>query len=111
VSGVFSEYSELRVKNGSVDGYVKPLFHDLNVHGAGQDEAKSFGQELKEKAVDVIGKVLKNRPRDEVATVTPISGPLEDPRTGTWQMLIGLVRNAFVKAILPGFERARGIRR
>jgi hypothetical protein len=111
VSGVFSVYSELRVKNGRVDGYVKPLFHDLDIHAAGQDEHKSFGQELKEKAVDVIGKVLKNRPRDEVATVTPVSGPLEDPRTGTWQTLIGLVRNAFVKAILPGFERARGIRR
>jgi hypothetical protein len=111
VSGVFSVYSELRVKNGRVDGYVKPLFHDLNVYSEGQDEDKSFGQKLKEKAADLVGTVLKNRPRDEVATVTPISGPLDNPEAGTWQTLIGLVRNAFVRAILPGFERARGVRR
>ena len=110
-SGVFSVYSEVRVKNGRVEGYVKPLFHDLDVYSPEQDEEKSFGRKLKEKAVDVIGKVLRNRPRDEVATVVPISGPLESPKTSTWETLIGLVRNAFIKAILPGFERARGLRR
>jgi hypothetical protein len=111
VSGVFSVYSEIRVKNGRVDGYVKPLFRDVNVYSAAQDEEKSFGQKLKEKAAEVVGKVLKNRPRGEVATVVPLSGPLENPKASTWETLIGLVRNAFIKAILPGFERARGIRR
>jgi hypothetical protein len=111
VSGVFSVYSELHVKNGRVEGYVKPLFRDLTVYSPGQDEDKSFGQKLKEKAVDVLGKVLKNRPREEVATVIPVSGPLENPKASTWETLIGLVRNAFIKAILPGFERERAIRR
>jgi len=107
VSGVFSVFSELHVKNGRVDGYVKPLFRDLDVYDAAQDEDKSFGRKLKERAVDVIGKVLRNRPREEVATVAPIAGPLDNPKTGTWESLIGLVRNAFFKAILPGFERER----
>ncbi|HXD97705.1 MAG TPA: DUF748 domain-containing protein, partial [Candidatus Acidoferrum sp.] len=111
VSGVFSVYSELHVKNGRVEGYVKPLFRDLTGYSPGQDEDKSFGQKLKEKAVDVLGKVLKNRPREEVATVIPVSGPLENPKASTWETLIGLVRNAFIKAILPGFERERAIRR
>lgn len=108
VSGVFSVYSEIRVKNGRVEGYVKPLFHDLDVYSAAQDREKSLGQKLKEKATDVIGKVLQNQPRDQVATVIPISGPLKDPKASTWQTLIGLLRNAFIDAILPGFERARG---
>lgn len=60
---------------------------------------------MKEKAVDVASKLLKNRPRKEVATVVDISGPLDNPRTNTWQALVGLVQNAFIKAILPGFER------
>jgi len=111
VSGVFSVYSEVRVKQGRVEGYVKPLFHDLDVYDAAQDEQKSFGRKLKEKAAEVIGRVLENRPRDEVATVVPISGPLKNPKTSTWETLIGLVRNAFFEAILPGFERARGLRR
>jgi hypothetical protein len=110
-SGVFSVYSELHVKNGRVEGYVKPLFRDLTVYNPEQDEDKSFGQKVKEKAVDVVSKVLKNRPRDEVATVVPVSGPLENPKASTWETLIGLVRNAFIKAILPGFERNRAVRR
>jgi hypothetical protein len=106
VSGVFSVFSELAVKNGGVVGYVKPLFRDLDVYGE-QDEEKSFGQKLKERAADVIGKVLRNRPREEVATVVPIGGALENPKASTWETLIGLVQNAFIKAVLPGFERER----
>jgi hypothetical protein len=107
VSGVFSVFSELHVKNGRVDGYVKPLFRDLDVYAVAQDEDKSLGQRLKERAVDVIGKVLRNRPRAEVATVTLIAGPLDKPKAETWETVVGLVRNAFIKAILPGFERER----
>jgi hypothetical protein len=31
--------------------------------------------------------------------------PLDNPKASTWEALVGLVRNAFFKAILPGFER------
>ena len=104
VSGVFSVFTEIRVKNGRVNGYVKPLFRDLDVFDRAQDADKTFGQKLKERAADVAAKLLKNRRRDEVATVADISGPLENPRASTLQVIINLVRNAFVKAILPGFE-------
>jgi Domain of Unknown Function (DUF748) len=106
-AGVFSLFSELRVQKGRVDGYVKPLFRDLDVYAAEQDEAKSLGQKLKERATEAIGKVLRNRPREEVATVAPIAGPLDNPKASTWQTLVNLVRNGFFQAILPGFERER----
>jgi hypothetical protein len=105
--GVFSVFSETRVKDGRVSGYVKPLFKDLDVYDAEQDEDKSFGQKVKEKAIDIAGKVLKNRPRKEVATVVPFEGPLENPKAETWETLVNLIRNAFFRAILPGFERER----
>jgi uncharacterized protein DUF748 len=104
VSGVFSVYTEINVKNGRVNGYVKPIFRDLDVFDRTQDANKKFGQKLKERAVDVAAKVFKNRKRDEVATVADIAGPVEDPKANTFQVVINLVRNAFVKAILPGFE-------
>jgi Domain of Unknown Function (DUF748) len=104
-SGVFSVFSELHVHDARVDGYVKPLFHDLKVYDKDKDADKTFGQKVKEKAVDVASKVLKNRPRKDVATVADVSGPLESPRTSTWQVLVRLVQNAFIKAILPGFDR------
>jgi len=55
--------------------------------------------------VGAMTELLKNRPRQQVATQTDISGPLEDPRTNIGQIIVNLVRNAFFKAILPGFER------
>jgi hypothetical protein len=106
-SGVFSVYSEVTVKAGRINGYVKPLFRDLDVYHADQDREKSFGKKLKEKAADLVGKVFKNQPRDEVATVVPIEGAVKDPKASTWETLIGLVQNAFFKAILPGFDRER----
>ncbi len=106
-SGSFSVFSELHVKNGHVDGYVKPLFRDLKVYDPQQDQEKSLGQKIKEKVADVAAKILRNRPREEVATVAPIAGPLEDPKASTWQTFVGLVQNAFFKAILPGFLRER----
>jgi Domain of Unknown Function (DUF748) len=104
-SGVFSVFSEVSVKNGRVQGYVKPLFKDLDVYDKEQDEEKSLGKKLKEKAADAVAKVFKNRKRDEVATIARLEGPLENPKASTWEVLVNLVRNAFIKAILPGFER------
>jgi Domain of Unknown Function (DUF748) len=105
VSGIFSVFSEMRVHDGRIDGYVKPLFSDLKVYDKDKDAEKTFGTKVKEKAVDIAAKVLKNRPRKEVATKADISGPLQNPQSSTLQALVGLVQNAFLKAILPGFER------
>jgi hypothetical protein len=107
VSGAFSVFAETGVKNGLVQGYVKPLFRDLRLYGPEQDDEKSVGQKFKERASDLIAKVLRNRPRQEVATVVPLAGPLENPKADTWEALTSLLRNAFNKAILPGLERER----
>jgi hypothetical protein len=107
-SGVLSVFSEIVVKNGRVQGYVKPLFKDLNVYDESQDDDKKLGAKLKEKAADLIAKIFKNRKRDEVATIGKLEGPLQNPQASTWEVLVNLVRNAFFEAILPGFERELG---
>jgi hypothetical protein len=106
VSGAFSFYSEIKVKDGRVNGYVKPLFKDLVAYDADQDREKGFMQKLKERVVNVVGKVMKNQPRKEVATKVDISGPVENPQYSTLEVIIRLVQNAFFKAILPGFDSA-----
>lgn len=103
--GTFSLYSEVKVKNGRIDGYVKPLISDVDVYDKEQDKKKPVLKKIYEKVVGGLSHVLENRPRDEVATVADISGPIEDPKTGTWEIIVRLVSNAFVKAILPGFDR------
>jgi hypothetical protein len=47
--------------------------------------------------------LLQNR-RGEVATTVEISGRASDPETSTWALVVGLIQNAFVKAIAHGFE-------
>jgi hypothetical protein len=62
-------------------------------------------KKLYEKVVGGVAHVLENHQRDEVATVADLSGPISSPHTSTWDVIVNLVSNAFVKAILPGFER------
>lgn len=102
-AGVFSFFSELKVRNGAVDGYVKPLFRDMKVYDERQDAEKSLFRKLYEKLVGGVSKLLENK-RDEVATKTRISGPIDSPKTDTLQIVLRLVENAFFRAILPGFD-------
>jgi Domain of Unknown Function (DUF748) len=106
--GRFALFSEIAVKQGRIDGYVKPFFVDMDVYDAQQDESKGLARKAYEGIVGGVAELLTNRPRDEVATRTDLSGPLEDPKTSTLDVVLNLVRNAFFKAILPGFERRRG---
>ena len=105
VSGVFSFYSELHVKNGFLTGYVKPLFKDVKAYDPEQDRDKTFVRRLYERVISGVSKLMKNVPRKEVATKIDISGPLETAHGSTWQAVGNLIRNAFFKAILPGFDR------
>lgn len=103
--GTFSVYSEIKVHDGRIQGYVKPLFKDIKVYDPRQDEKKPVLKKLYEKVVGGLSHVLENHKRDEVATVADLSGSVADPNTSTWEIIMNLVSNAFVKAILPGFER------
>jgi predicted component of type VI protein secretion system len=97
----------MRVKNGRIEGYVKPLFADMDVYDVEQDKDKNVFQQLKEALVGAGTTVLENRPRSEVATVASLSGPVENPNASTLDVILGLLRNAFIKAILPGLEPHR----
>lgn len=103
--GVMSVYSQMRIKNGYINGYVKPLFKDVNVYDPKQDKGKPFFKKLYEGIVEGLGDLFTNKKEDRVATVAQISGPVSDPDSSVWQILGKAIENAFVKAILPGFER------
>jgi Domain of Unknown Function (DUF748) len=105
VAGQFSLYSEISVKQGKIDGYVKPLFSEMNVYDQRQDREKSLFRKMYEGLIGGLSGLLQNRPREEVATQTTVSGDIEAPQASTWETVVRLVQNAFFKAILPGFER------
>lgn len=101
--GQFALFSELTVQNNRIDGYVKPLFRDVDVYDPKKDQDKALSQKIYKAVVDGVTSLLENQPRDEVATKTDVSGALENPDVHTWQIIGNLVQNAFFKAILPGF--------
>ena len=108
VSGTFSFYSQLSVKDGSIDGYLKPLFKDMKVYDQRQDADKTLFHKMYEGLIGGIAKLLENPQHEIVATKADISGKVDNPKTSTWQVIGNLIRNAFFKAILPGFERELG---
>ena len=105
VAGQFSFYSELSVRNGNVQGYVKPLFQNMDVYDQRQDKEKGIFRKLYEGIIGGLSWILKNTPREEVATTVSVSGKLSNPQTSTIETIGGIIQNAFFKAILPGFEQ------
>jgi len=103
--GEFAFYSQLRIKNGHIEGYVKPLFSGLKVYDPEQDRQKSFFHKLYEMIVGGVAKLLESHKTKDVATEAYISGEVGSAKASVWQIIGKAFENAFIKAILPGFER------
>jgi hypothetical protein len=100
--GWFDLVIELDVKQGAVEGYVKPLFRNLVVFSPRRDVAdgnvlKLFWQAL----VGLAAAVFENQSRDQVGTVIPVRGDLARPATDVLATIANVLRNAFVRAYLP----------
>lgn len=106
VGGQFSFFSELYASGGRIDGYVKPLFVDIDIYDTRQERGDSLGQHLYEGAVGGVAALLENRDH-RAATRATVSGRTDAPQLSTWEAVTNLVRNAFFDAILPGLEHAR----
>ena len=103
-AGIFSLVSEIHVKNDAITGYIKPFFKDMKVYDKRKDKDRGIFHQMYELMIGGVAKILKNRPNQEVATKITIAGPVEKPKTSTWQIVVELIKNAFFKAILPSFE-------
>ena len=103
--GEFAFYSQLRIKNGHIEGYVKPLFSGLKVYDPEQDREKSFFHKLYEMLVGGVARLLESHKTKDVATQANISGEVGSAKASVWQVIGKTFENAFIKAILPGFER------
>jgi len=103
-AGKASVYMQMSLKNHYMTGYVKPLFTDVKVYDAQKDKKKPILHQAYELAIGGAAKLLKNRSTKEVATKIDISGPLNTPNVNIWQAIGQFIQNAFVKAIIPGYE-------
>jgi translation initiation factor 2 beta subunit (eIF-2beta)/eIF-5 len=109
-SGLFSFYSEMKIRGTEMDGYVKPFLKDMEVYEKDPAKRSDLGHWIYLKAVSGVSKALKNSHR-EVATKTRISGSLSNAKVDTMQAIGNLIRNALLEAITPGFEERERNRR
>jgi len=104
-AGIFSLVTELHIKNETITGYIKPLFRDMKVYDRRRDNERGLSHQMYEIMVGGVALLLENRGQQEVGARVDITGKVGNPETSTWQIVTGLIRNAFFKAIMPSFER------
>lgn len=100
---------ELEVRERQLDGYVKPLMRNVDVFDMDQDirnENKGFFRGIWEALVHGGQEVLQNQRKDQFATRIELSGSLDNTEMSAFQAFVAILRNAFVEAFTPRFERA-----
>ena len=99
-------FVEATVDHGHLSGYAKPLLSDCSVYDPKDLEERGF-KAWKEAVVGAANKLLKNKSKDRLATDVPLKGDLEHPGTNDVDLFIGILKNGFIRALLPEFDRWR----
>lgn len=102
---------EVEATNSQLDGYIKPLLHDVEVFNFEQDvknEDKGFFRGIWEAVVGGGEEVLQNQSKEQFATRVELSGSTKNADVSPFQAFIAILRNAFVEAFSARFERSLG---
>lgn len=102
--GTLSVFSEMAMKDGKLNGYLKPLTKEMKIFKLDENEKRSVGKFLTELLAQGGTALLKNQKRDQVATRIPLSGSVENVETGLWPTLFGVLRNAYIEAFKGEFD-------
>ena len=98
---------QLEAKDGALNGYAKPLLHDVQIFSWKQDveeEGKNPLQVAWEAVASGVTWLFKNHAKDQFATRVPISGRIDNKNISAWGAIIGVLHNAFVQAYTPKLE-------
>ena len=98
---------QLEAKDGQLNGYAKPLLHDVKVFSWKQDVEQEKESPLRvawEAIASGVTWLFKNHKEDQFATRVPISGRIDNKDIGTWRAVINVLHNAFVQAYTPKLE-------
>jgi hypothetical protein len=100
--------AEISAERDSLDGYLKPLIHDLEVFEWRKDVIEDNDNPFRivwESMVNLVGELLENQSKNQLATIIPVSGSLNQPDLGLASSLSNILRNAFVEAYEADFEQ------
>lgn len=99
--GDLNIFSKLKLTSGEMDGYIKPFISHLKVLDVKKDIKKKGGilRVAKKAIVGLFAKAVENPKTKKIATVVPIKGNIKDPKTSGWSTFLGVLKNAFIKAL------------
>ena len=103
-SGTFSAYLKARVDGQDLVGEFKPIFRHLKVTSFRTSEGGAATSLFWKIVIPVAAWVLKNPDTDQQAAKVPIVGRVQNPKTDVWTILTSALGNAFVSALVPGFD-------
>jgi hypothetical protein len=101
--GTFRVAGEMAANDGGFRGYVKPFFENLDFSSL-PNEDESIGRKIWEAIVALTNEVVKNKPRDQLATRIPFEGRFGDPEFGLLATFGNLLRHGFIQAFNPTVE-------
>ena len=99
---------ELEAKDGALEGYFKPLIHNLDVFQWSEDILEDGDNPflaLWESLVGLTGEIFENQPEDQVATVIPVEGRIDSFDVGLLATIGNVLENAFIRAYQARFDR------
>jgi hypothetical protein len=105
-AGQFSVFSQVGVKDGELNGYVKPMFAGVEVYDYQKDKNTPVVHQAKELLIGGAAQLFRNSRTQQVATEVDVNGKLSSPGVSTWQAIGQILHNAFIKAIVPGFDHS-----
>ena len=91
-------------KEGQLDGYVKPIFRNLKILSGKDVKEDNPLQVFWEALIGGAAEILKNQPRDQVATLVELHGDVSSPDTNLFEIIGNVLRNAFIRAYMPRLE-------
>lgn len=99
--------AELTARDNNLDGYIKPLFQDVDVFDWEQDVEHGDNNPFQiawQGLAGGLSSLFTNDKTKQLATRIPISGHIEDTEIGTGPAIWGLIKNSFIDAFDDQFE-------
>jgi hypothetical protein len=107
-SGHGQIFAEISARDRELNGYIKPLFEDINIASWQQDVEQQGDNPLQllwEAGWGLISALITNIESDKVATQIDIKGSLEDTDISSWQAVLGVLHNAFIDALHSRYDK------
>ena len=95
--GTLYASSEVAMKDGKYDGYVKPVINDAKIIDLNNEET-NFWRKVWEVIVGTTLKVFSNMPKDQFATEVTFSGDVNNSEVGIWGTIGNVLENAFLSS-------------